>query len=316
MDFINNKEELVSIIIPIFNVEEYIKECMDSLQLQTYSNIEIILVDDGSTDNSPLICDEYEEKYNNIRVLHQVNKGVSQARNNGIKLSRGKYIVFVDPDDSVSPYYIESLLKALKINSSDLAISSYTNNKECLTKNLDKKSEYKVYSSRYILDNILANNVFDGFLWNKIFKKEIIIKNNLEFLQNITIWEDMYFVLKYLICVDKVVCFNEKIYFYRIRPQSASYKISFQKQLVKVQLSKKFIELENNNTIYSKCALKLYLREMIEYAFKGIKERQISKKQLIYILNEIKKYSYKDLLSRNQKIKILLLKISVLIKKA
>lgn len=116
-----DKKELVSVVIPVYNVESYLSKCLDSLVNQSYKNIDVILVDDGSTDTSPIICDNYSAKYPNINVIHQKNAGVSAARNKGIDSANGKYIYFVDPDDWCELDAIEVMYNSLVESKVDLA---------------------------------------------------------------------------------------------------------------------------------------------------------------------------------------------------
>lgn len=119
--------ELVSVIVPVYNVEEYLPECLDSILASTYKNLEIIVVDDGSPDNCPRICDEYAQKDPRIKVIHQENQGLVGARNTGLKHAHGKYIGFVDSDDAVSPVMYEQLVRAIEETEADLAACEYTN---------------------------------------------------------------------------------------------------------------------------------------------------------------------------------------------
>ena len=112
---------LISVVIPVYKVEQYIHECVDSVIAQTYKNLDIILVDDGSPDSCPAICDEYAERDNRIRVIHKKNGGLSSARNAGIDIARGEYICFVDSDDYVSEIYVEQLYTTLKESGADMA---------------------------------------------------------------------------------------------------------------------------------------------------------------------------------------------------
>ena len=107
-------EDLISVIVPIYNIEPYVNRCVESVVKQTYSNLEIILVDDGSEDNSPSICDKWKEKDSRIVVIHKANGGLSDARNAGMKISHGKFYSFVDGDDEISPNMLERLYKALR----------------------------------------------------------------------------------------------------------------------------------------------------------------------------------------------------------
>ena len=114
--------DLISVVIPVYNVEKYLEKCLDSVVEQTYRNLEIILVDDGSTDNSGAICDRYAQKDSRVVVIHQKNGGLSKARNVGIDTATGKYISFIDSDDYVGSCYIETLYKEIKPNIINLSI--------------------------------------------------------------------------------------------------------------------------------------------------------------------------------------------------
>lgn len=117
--------ELVSVIVPVYNVERYLNRCVNSILNQSYKNIEIILVDDGSLDNCPMICDDFSEAYDNIKVIHKSNGGLSSARNAGIEASSGSYISFIDSDDFVDPDFIHRLYSLIKKNAADLAMLTY-----------------------------------------------------------------------------------------------------------------------------------------------------------------------------------------------
>ena len=117
--------ELVSIIVPIYNTEEYIDKCVESIINQTYKEIEIILIDDGSTDNSPILCDKWEEKDKRIHVIHLKNGGVSRARNIGLKNANGKYISFIDSDDYVESNFIEVMIEEFMKEKADIVISKF-----------------------------------------------------------------------------------------------------------------------------------------------------------------------------------------------
>ena len=116
-------EDLISVIVPIYNIEPYVNRCVESVVKQTYSNLEIILVDDGSEDNSPSICDKWKEKDSRIVVIHKANGGLSDARNAGMKISHGKFYSFVDGDDEISPNMLVRLYKALRNTESDVSMS-------------------------------------------------------------------------------------------------------------------------------------------------------------------------------------------------
>jgi glycosyltransferase involved in cell wall biosynthesis len=168
MDCEKNK---ISIIVPIYNVEAYLKQCIDSLLAQCMKNIEIILVDDGSTDTSGRICDNYAINDERVKVIHQDNQGLSAARNKGVAYSGGDYIAFVDSDDYVSEYFIERLYTLMMKYKSDIAICDYT-----------RTTEFVNYSKDYVIDSQTMLRQWHGkrkrvetVCWNKLYKREVLI---------------------------------------------------------------------------------------------------------------------------------------------
>ena len=218
--------DLVSIIIPIFNSEKYILKCLNSLKQQSYSNIEVIIVNDGSTDNTKTICQDYIIYDKRFHLINTQHMGVSHARNVGIKLSKGQFILFVDGDDFVSYDYVETLVRSIKVYNVDLVCTDYytVENNEIDYGFSNKKTE--ILDNTEVLDNIAAINLlhndkyFRGYLWNKIFVKQIIIANNLTFNTEIKIWEDMLFCLEYLLCIKNVAYVRKCIYYYVIHSNS------------------------------------------------------------------------------------------------
>ena len=210
----------VSIIVPVYNVELYIEDCLNSLLNQTYSNYEIILINDGSTDNSIEICSKYSNK--KIKIFNQNNKGVSIARNVGISLATGQYIMFVDADDMVSKNYIENLITSIEETNTDMVVCGYTKEKtELVHKKNSQEIKGEIINANTMLENMMENNLQEGYLWNKIFKKSIINDNSLEFKEGVNVWEDLYFVIEYLSKSNKIFTINEKLYYYRTREGSA-----------------------------------------------------------------------------------------------
>lgn len=209
----NNKkeyEELISIIIPVYNVEKYIEKCIHSVMEQTYKNIEIIMINDGSTDNCGKICDEYAKKDNRIKVIHQKNEGVSSARNKGIRECTGKYIGFVDGDDIIDTDMFEKLYESITKNESDLAICNYYPNK-------DFCGVDEIIDIETALDLILDKDKYKGFVVNKLYKKSIL--KDQKFDEKIDICEDLIFNCQYIIKCCKCSIVNEKLYNYISRPR-------------------------------------------------------------------------------------------------
>lgn len=210
--------DLISIIVPVYNSEKYIKQCVDSILNQSYSNIEVILVDDGSLDSCPRICDDYALFDKRVKVIHKVNSGVSAARNTGIEESSGKYIMFCDSDDFVHPMWCEMLYKAVTNTNTDLGICGYS----FVETDSNCYSEEKIFSTP-IFQTIDKNQFFDLYMrefinmpWNKIFKKDIIVKNHLKMEANIAYNEDLLFVMKYIMHMNgDFVFINKGLIFYR-----------------------------------------------------------------------------------------------------
>lgn len=211
----------VSIIVPVYNVDKHLKSCIESLLNQTFSNYEIIIVDDGSTDLSPEICDEYANKYKRIKSFHIKNSGVSYARNFGIKKSIGKYIMFCDSDDYVEKDWCEKLYNTLNTNCNSFVMCGFNiynrrNGKfEIKKMHLDTESTIitnkRDYFSNYKI-KLLAT------VWNKIYEKRIIVSNNIRFYDNLSLGEDLIFNLDYLKkSNDKIIIIKQHLYNYFLR---------------------------------------------------------------------------------------------------
>ena len=166
------KEALVSIIVPVFNVENYIEKCLNSIINQTYKNIEVILVDDGSTDNSGNICDVYSKKYNFIKVFHTKNGGVARARNIGLKNVTGKYITFVDSDDWIKEDYIMYLYSNLIKYNSEISCCNFDYIDENEKIRIDKGEEkVLIFNTFDALENLLYQKELDTSLWGKLYHR-------------------------------------------------------------------------------------------------------------------------------------------------
>ena len=234
-----------SVIVPIYNTEKYLKQCIDSLLNQTYLNIEIILIDDGSKDNSLNICLEYQKIYfNKIRVMSQKNKGVSAARNLGIEYATGDYIIFVDSDDFCFEYMIEEIDKA--ISKSDLVTFGY--NKFYKNRNIVMQEDRLLLKDKTeIINCIFLNERIGGYLFNKVFVTDIIKKYNLKFDENIHYCEDLYFVISYLKHCRYLQNIDKTLYNYRMRKSSITYDFYNEKNLSILKVFSEMIDKYNNN---------------------------------------------------------------------
>lgn len=198
--------ELISVIIPIYNARDYINKCVDSVINQTYKNIEIILVDDGSNDGSEEICTYYSQVYKNISCIHIGNQGVSNARNQGMKISRGQYIGFVDADDYIDEKMYEVLYELINYEIKyDMSVCEI----------YDRKiNEIRQLSSKEAIYDLFSINSFGGYACNKLFRKEKIDMLSLEFKTNISMCEDLLFTYNYCKNSNNIIYTSDKYYFY------------------------------------------------------------------------------------------------------
>ena len=211
---------IISVIVPVFNVEDYLRECVESIVSQSIRQLQIILIDDGSKDSSGKICDEYANKDNRIEVIHQNNKGVSAARNAGLKIARGRYISFIDADDILAKNAYSNMFKNIVVSEKSLIIGNhslfYDDCHTCIDN--DKFLNGQISNSAFI-KHLLVENKFSylGFLWDKLFCRNVIENHQLMFDERIKLNEDRLFILEYMLHADKVIVCDEVIYFYRQR---------------------------------------------------------------------------------------------------
>ena len=212
--------EKISVIVPIYNSEKYLKECIDSLINQTYTNIEIILVDDGSEDNSPEICIHYSNIDKRIRYFSKSNGGVSSARNYGISKAKGEYIAFADADDCMTKNMLFEMYNLIKCESADIAIVSFFCDESLEPKNNNfKNTKVESFSRVAAVREMHIGNKFQGHLWNKLFKKELFEGEC--FNESITINEDMLLVQTLILKSQKIVFCDMPLYYYRLTDNSA-----------------------------------------------------------------------------------------------
>lgn len=218
----------ISIIVPVYNVEKYLRRCLDSIVAQTFTDWECICVDDGSPDNSGKILDEYASKDQRFVIIHKENGGVSSARNAGLDIARGEWIGFVDSDDWIEVDYIETMLDTAERESADIVVCDYWNNFD--KKQVDMTVALDTSSKETILKQYMKTQLFMNSVWNKIFKSSFIIEQKLSFPLNISICEDLLFSFEACYKAKKVVKINELLYHYsQINKSSATknYKTSY-----------------------------------------------------------------------------------------
>ncbi len=212
-------ENKFSIIVPVYNAEKYILECLESIANQENANFEVILINDGSTDNSKIICEKFCQKDKRFKLINQDNLGVSKTRNRALQLVTGKYIIFVDADDILK----KNALKEIFEHATNKQLVCYGYTKMYKNKNenvllIDSTDDFNKIEREIVLENSIG-----GYLWNKMFLTSIIKKNNIQFKEDINYCEDLLFVAEYLSSISKVIYINKSLYYYRMRKNSLTY---------------------------------------------------------------------------------------------
>ena len=210
------EKDLISIIIPVYNVEKYLKECVDSVRKQTYKNLEIILIDDGSKDNSGKLCDELSKEDNRIKVIHKENGGLSDARNVGIENATGEYIQFIDSDDFVEKDMIEILYNDICQGKADVSMCSLYLYKDG-EKTTDASYKKEIFNKEQVLKEILLDERVRSYAWNKMFKKSLF--ESIRFPKG-KVFEDIYTMSPIFQKANKIVFNDIPLYYYRQREGS------------------------------------------------------------------------------------------------
>lgn len=231
MKYLKNNENnrLISVIVPAFNVEMYIEKCIKSIQNQTYKNIEIVIIDDGSDDSTSYILDELAMLDSRISVFHNSNAGVSAARNFGIKHANGYYLVFVDGDDYLSNDYLEYMLYLMTETNSDFCLSKkcYISNNEAQVLN----DKIECINSNEGIALLLSPEVTVG-CWNKMYKKSLIEDNKLEFSTNLFYGEGLSFITQVAMKSQRIGVGSKKVYYYRRNNDSSATTLFNIKKLI------------------------------------------------------------------------------------
>ena len=233
---------LISIIVPVYNAEEYLERCLDSIVNQTYQNLEIILINDGSTDNSLEICNRYKNMDSRIIVVNQENFGVSYTKNVGLKYATGDYIGFVDSDDVVSKNMYSILCDLILKTNMDIVSCGYVK--------FSDKCTFKIDNAYYIFDKIesikklLLEDNITNFLWDKLFKKDVFKNVN---LRKGIIFEDMDIMYKLFDNANGIAICNSILYGYYQRSDSYTHCYSYEKMLNYIDVYQKRYNFLNNN---------------------------------------------------------------------
>lgn len=303
---------LISVIVPIYNVEKYIHRCIESIINQTYKNIEIILVDDGSPDQCPLICDEYVNKDSRIKVIHKENGGLSDARNAGIKIAKGEYYCFVDSDDYIKETMIEDLLMIALESKVKLVISNIMVIDESGDRVFHKEESpvlNGIFKTIDLLPKIYQTlGWYYIVVWNKLYHKSLFEDIYFPFGK---IHEDEYIVAQIMWKAQKIACINKEEYIYIYQRSGgimASRQIKSQYDwLEALYLRFKFCARINELAYIAKETRAVYFRELNNLLLNNQLKRLLSKKQKSTVISQ---YSDMEGKTFNEKINWIIFRIS------
>lgn len=284
---------LISIIVPVYKVEKYVSKCIESLIHQTYKNIEIILVDDGSSDNSGIICDDFSKNDSRITVIHKENGGVSSARNKGLSEAKGEYVCFVDGDDYVLADYIADMLNVAIKTSADIVTCNYYNvwsdkkQKEQLPLKLPM-GDFIVKSGKDSLSDMLYGKTCYASSCCKLYKKHIF--DDISF-PPLRMGEDSFTVYQCLLKSDKVAHLRKPNYCYLQHSESVMHSDNYDKFYDYIKLSDDFMKLVNKDhkDLFLPAANRLIENNFWVY-MKMKNDREKYKNQLEHIVENIKQY--------------------------
>lgn len=302
-------EEKISIIVPIYKVEGYINKCIDSILNQTYKNLEIILVDDGSPDNSGKICDEYAEKDKRIKVIHKKNEGVSIARNIGIENASGGYIAFSDPDDYIGENYILYLYEMCINNKSEISICGIKSEVDNVIIDNEKKIK-KIMNKEEALKELLNEEYYYGNVCTKMFKRNIV--EGIKFNPMLQIGEDLDFCYNSFKKATNIYVDTSKMQYYcLVRKNSVTTEKYNEKWKKEIELCEDIISrVRTDYPNIEEYAIKRYIRINYSCIMKILKEDNFDNNEYQEIKSNIlryKKYNIYKNFSMMKKIKLWLI---------
>lgn len=303
-----------SVIVPVFKVEKYLEQCVDSILAQTFSDFELILIDDGSLDNCPVICDEYAKQDKRVKVIHKVNGGLTSARKAGISIANGSYIICVDGDDYIEADMLQKINDILQTNNYDVICFGY---KIVSEKNVVKyiSIDYRKgpYDRQQIEEEIFPTLVtgkngkrFPPAVWCKVFKKEILKPIQLNLPDNIILGEDSCLSYCSLFCANSIYVSNELLYCYRVNNTSITRQrkksLSWDEPVLRAQFYRKylpdeiFFEQIARITVHSlfNVAVSIFYNKNYREAKKEIKSNIIIPSNQIYIDKAEFKKNFKE----------------------
>ncbi|MDO5047835.1 MAG: glycosyltransferase family 2 protein [Anaerococcus sp.] len=280
----------ISIIIPVYNSEAYLSECVDSVLNQAYENFELILVNDGSTDESGQICDSYSKKDKRVRVIHKENGGVSSARNVGIEKSSGDYIIFIDSDDSIDLDLLDYLKDVADKYNTSMVIHSLG-----LFNDANEQNEHEtleMLDKRKLVDYmpVFIKRRYINAPRNKLYRRSIIIDNNIRFDEGVSMGEDALFNYEYFSTLTDLILIERNFYHYRENEESLTHKFIKKKYDMLISVNNRLQELVRTNENFSKCksaANFIRIKNIYSSIFDILDNDEVSKKDVNALFNKI-----------------------------
>lgn len=255
----------ISIIVPVYNVEIYLRECLESIERQTFTDWECIVVDDGSPDGSDRICDEFAARDSRFIVIHKINGGLSSARNAGLKRAQGKYISFIDSDDSVKPEFLQHMWQLITTTGADVVQVEFERQFTTYSRPHHALKELKTLNRRELLKELLIDNKVPNYVWMKMFRREVI---DTPFPEGET-FEDIYVMNHWARNIHKMVLSPQPLYQYRQRRGSivnsnySKYRLDFLK--AKLDRQAKFHQIDST-AVSQQTATKILWKNLVNAA--------------------------------------------------
>ncbi len=303
------KKPLVSIVVPVYNMERYIKACVDSILNQVYRDFEVLIVNDGSTDASVELLGEAIRDDKRFTVLSKNNGGVSSARNMGIDRANGKYIVFVDADDMIHPTFLANLVNDMEEGSADVVttpmnMTDTTRELDFLTRTIAVRPDYNTLSSETALVALYNGTLDQGGNGCQMIRLSVIKLNNLQFDSSMAIGEDFYFLAKVIIASDRVLVDDRELYFYRRNEESAVHKgfnIKHFQAIANVQQAGK--EMKVRSQALTKAMNNNLFIASVSYGALMFSDRKKYSNEYEQILSTIRKLKFRTLFASGIKLK-------------
>lgn len=250
------EKPLISVIVPVYNVEKFLDRCLESLVSQTYENLQILLIDDGSTDHSPEICKKWSAADARIQYKRIQNRGAAAARNAALEMASGDYLMFADSDDTVEKDIVEYLLKLVCENDADVARCSFFVEEHSTSNIIPAEDKILCDRDAQTIDLIL-NGYISGVLWNKIYKTDVV--KNVRFPEDYESSEDLVFNYNVLKNVNKIVCSSKPLYHYFVRENSITQSAFGYGAFDVIRAKKMILESQKNNAKVYPYAVRGYI---------------------------------------------------------